>query len=382
MKILSLAQVDMSQTDARVVHLLDLAKAFRQIGVKTDVVVISPKPSVIKEKNLTVYVLPRWTNFWLIEGIVSSIIAWFILILKCRDTRYDKIYVRHHPNLALALRFLPVRKSIWLEINGFFSAEESYRKSSCMWLRRRAGKWLEKLVFNRASRLFCIDSRLAEKIRHTFSIPDKKTVVVANGVDIELYRPMDKIKCRRQLGLEENVVCIGFIGNFAGWQGVDTLIESLPPILKKHDKTIAVIVGDGEYFNDYIALAEKLNIKNKVLFPGKVHKDIAPEWINTFDIGVALMPPQRICSPLKVFAYMACGIPVLATEASFSQEVKNCTAGILVTYNNRDELIGALEKLSTDEKLRLELGHNGRKCAEKLFSWRIVAERILSFSSK
>lgn len=378
MKILSLAQIDMSQTDARVVHLFGIAKAFRQIGASVDVIVISSSPSNIVEKGLSVYVLPKCLTWWLIEGIICNIFAWFIILLK--GHLYDRIYIRHHSNLALAARFFPWRIPLWLEINSLFSDEELFHPR--FWgtpLRLWVGTFLERLAFKKASHLFCVTQELKDKIIKLYAVNHKKITVLSNGVDIEAYRPMNKIECRRQLGLEETALYIGFIGNFIGWSGIDTFLNAIPHIIKRYEKLKFIIVGAGEYFTKYVELSTNLGLKNNVIFPGQVHKDMAPVWINTFDIGISLTKPKgHGLSPIKNYCYMACGIPILGSDLPGFESIKQYNTGLLVPYNNLEIIQSALERLINDEKLRQEMGKNGRRCAEKLFSWQIIAKKIIT----
>jgi len=376
MKILSLAQIDMSQSDGRVTHLLDLAKAFRQNNVTTDVIVISSKPSVIQEEHLKIYVLPKILTFWLIEGIICNLLAWFIITLKAKH--YDRIYIRHHSNLALALKFAFTKKLLWIEVNGLFKDENIFRAKTIGWrFKNFMGIFLEKLSFKKANHIFCVTSQLKEKIINNYSIRAENISFVSNGVDLIKYCPMDKNKCRKQLGLNNDYIYIGFIGSFIGWAGIDTFLNILPKVMLKHEKMQAIIVGNGENFEEYNRLAENLGIKSKVIFPGQVHSNIAPIWINTFDIGVAFIKPKgHGLSPIKLYSYMACGIPIVASNLEGFEPVKEYNAGILVQKNI--EIQNALEKLITEENLRIEMGQNGRRCAEKLFSWEITAKKIIS----
>jgi len=380
MKILSLAQIDLSKSDGCVVRFVGLNKGFRHIGIDDDVVVISPNLPAIKDNNMTVYKLPHWLTPWFSEGIICNIVAWFIILTKCMREKYDMIYIKYHSNLALALRFAPVRIPIWMEVHSLFSNEESFhKKSRWAWLKRLLGKIAEKLALHRAKRIICIAPQLAQQINQRYAVSIKKMVVIPNGMDIEEYRPMDKALCRRQLKLPDDNVYIGFIGRFIGWAGIDTLISVLPAITKKYNNVYAIIVGDGEELDNYIAFAKKLGINGRVIFPGWVNTKLAPLWINAFDIGVALTHPKsQGFSSVKLLSYMACGIAVLATDIAEFEIVRQYHSGILVPDNDLSEVQLALEKLIDDKKLRIELGKNGRQCVEKLFSWQIIAKKIIS----
>lgn len=379
MKILSIAELDMSKTDACVVHVTDLAQAMRDNGHKVDIVVISTKSSVVRMEGLKVYVLPKWTHFWIFKGILCNLWSWLIIFNRLRHMKYDVLYVRYSPHIALVSRLMSKRLPVWLEINGIFSSEDDFLRKR-FWHIGRAGIgiWIEGFTYKHADRLVCVTPLIADYIVHRFNVLPEKIRVVPNGVDIETYSPMDKKACRRALGLDEDILYIGFIGNFAGWQGIDNIIEIMPSILKDYQNCYVMLVGDGEYLSEYKKMAEQLGIADKIVFPGRVHKDQAALWINSFDIGVVLKRPIASgYSPLKLYSYMACGIPVIATDTDGFEIVKQYAAGILVPSDNRQELRRALISLLSDAGLRIAYGLNGRRCAEDQFSWKKIAGEIL-----
>lgn len=378
MKILSLAQVDMSRTEAGVVHVMDLAKAMKDNNVDMDVIVISEGYSVLMKEWLKVYKIPDWMNFWMLKGVVCNLFALWILLKAYRE-HYDVIYVRYSPNIALALLMAKGKASLWLEVNGISRDEEEHLKRRFWHFGRiYVGRLLEWIAYKTADKCICVTPKIAEHLCENFHVPTEVVRVVPNGVDIETYKPMNKSYCRQKLGLEDGTVYLGFIGNFLAWQGIDTLLKELPPILEKWANVRALMIGDGERFEEYVKMAKDLGIADKVVLPGRVHKDIAPLWINSFDIGVVLKKPIISgYSPLKLYSYMACGICVLATDTTGFEPVQNYNAGILVPYGDSESLRKAIEMLVANEGLRIVCGANGRKCAEELFSWKATAKRIL-----
>lgn len=381
MNILSIAQVDMSATEAGVVHVLDIARAMRGLGEEVSVAAISEGPPIVKEDWLRVYTIPRWANFWLLKGIICNLIALWIIINAIRGG-CEAIYARHSFNFTIALRIVSVVKKripVWLEINGIARDEEEHIKRPFWHFGRiYAARLLERIAYKSASKYICVTPKIADYVCERYGMPRKFARVVPNGVDTAAYRPMDKGLCRKTLGLEPDAVYVGFIGNFLAWQGIDTFLEALPHVMKKFPRVRALVVGHGQYFEEYTELAKKLGIADKVRFPGYVHKDVAPLWINSFDIGLVLKKPITSgYSPLKLYSYMACGVAVVATDTEGFEPVLKYNAGILVPHADMQALVRAIEKLIADEGLIKECGKNGRVCAEENFSWEAAAKKIL-----
>ena len=81
-------------------------------------------------------------------------------------------------------------------------------------------------------------------------------------------------------------------------------------------------------------------------------------------------------SSLKLFEYMACGRPVVASRASGHEAVEESQCGILVDPSNTAEMAAAIISLLQDDELRKEMGKKGRYYIEENLNWVSVAKRV------
>jgi glycosyltransferase involved in cell wall biosynthesis len=130
---------------------------------------------------------------------------------------------------------------------------------------------------------------------------------------------------------------------------------------------------------EWMQQAEKLWINNMFIFTGSVPYEKVPLYINASDICVA---PFRIkrnmkigLSPLKVFEYLACEKPIVSSEILNLEFIEQQNLGILVKPEDPDELAKAIIKLLKDDKLREEMGKNGRKYVVKNHSWEAIGRK-------
>lgn len=137
----------------------------------------------------------------------------------------------------------------------------------------------------------------------------KKITVIKNGIESEHYRFSEEIRneVRRELGLEKNFV-IGHIGRFSPQKNHKFLLSIFSEICKKNPDSKLVLVGKGPLEDDVRVLADRLSIKEHIVFLG-ARSDV-PRLLQGMDafllpslyegLGIVLVEAQA--SGLKCFA--------------------------------------------------------------------------------
>jgi len=172
--------------------------------------------------------------------------------------------------------------------------------------------------------------------------------LITNGVDTDLFRPMDGSKTREDLGIKDDDPVIGFLGSIERWYALDDMIRALPEILRYCNRTKLLIVG-GSLFTDYRyeleQLARDLGVSDCVLFTGTKPYHELPRYIACMDIcTIPLSPPQwgEIALPNKFFEYSACGKPILMRPIP---DVARIGGPNLLVYRTQDEYIAQIKTL-------------------------------------
>jgi glycosyltransferase involved in cell wall biosynthesis len=193
---------------------------------------------------------------------------------------------------------------------------------------------------------------------------------------------MDRIACRRELGLDENYFYVGFVGSFGSWVGLDTLIEAIRMTKESgYGEIRGVLVGDGGTRGYLERLVKQHRLDKEVIFTGKKSYQEVVIFMNGFDVCLAPFKKERNLkiglSPLKLYEYLACGKPVIASRLQGITEVidhGNC--GFLFEPDDVEDLASRIIE-SFKEKDRLhEMGNNGRALVERSFSWEKIAEQV------
>ena len=150
---------------------------------------------------------------------------------------------------------------------------------------------------------------------------------------------------------------IGTIGRMVEKKGFDTLIKATAILKQKGLPLYLMIVGSGPLEKHLRDLAEKLQIKGLVEFPGPIINQDVPSWLRTLDLFV--LPCQKDHNgdmdgiPVVLMEAMLSGVPVVSTNISGIPElVINNLSGLLVPPQDPEALSLAMKRLLLDYELR------------------------------
>lgn len=299
-------------------------------------------------------------------------------VFLIQKRRPDIIWTRDGESmftLPLAKLF---RLPIIMEINNLFIDEWRMTTNGSgirKWSSYILGLLNEK-IYKYADHLIVVTHKIKEALESEYEINPKKITVIENGANTELFRPMNTKEARRKLNLNQadNYIC--FVGNLIQWQGAEYLIEASPLILEEYPNTFFLIVGDGPIRKSLTNLVEKLGVSDKFIFTGMVPYEKVPLYINSSDICVIPKKPIKT-SPLKLYEYMACKKPVIASDIEGVREILvESKSGICVPPESPHELAKATIGLLRDTKSMKSMGENGRRHIVENRSWEGVARKV------
>ena len=155
----------------------------------------------------------------------------------------------------------------------------------------------------------------------------------------------EKDKIKKELGIKEEKIILS-IGQFIHRKGYDILLESAKSI----DKTVGIYIIGGKATEEYLTLKEKYNLSNVYFVDFKVKKEIA-KYYSVADIFV--LPTREDIWGLVINEAMAYGLPVITTDKCIAglELIKDGENGYLVTAEDHEKLLEAINKLINDEQL-------------------------------
>jgi glycosyltransferase involved in cell wall biosynthesis len=173
---------------------------------------------------------------------------------------------------------------------------------------------------------------------------------------------------------------VGFVGGLRPWHGVQVLPTLLDHLTKQYQNLQMVIAGEGPLRGELERNIKELKLTQHVVFTGSLPHEKVAGLIRQFDVALAPYPPLDHAfyfSPLKIFEYMACGIPVVAADiGQIGEVIKNGETGLLYPPGELDALIAACKRLLADTDLRQKLGQAAAEEVRNKYTWDHNASRV------
>jgi starch synthase len=202
----------------------------------------------------------------------------------------------------------------------------------------------------------------------------RRVLEIEWGADVETFRPDASGEAPFQPDPDGRILCV-FAGAFRAWHGAVRLAEALARLQAAGDTRFGgVFIGDGP---EGAAVRQAASGVPGVQFTGRVPHARVAAGLAHAHIGVAPFDPERHAplrlgfywSPLKVFEYMAAGLPVVAPALPrLTRLVEHDREGLLYDPADPRGLDRAIAALA-DPEMRRRLGAAARARVVRDFSW-------------
>ena len=161
-------------------------------------------------------------------------------------------------------------------------------------------------VLGNADKVIFVSNALLNKAK-SLSYSGTNAVVIPNGIDPKIFKPLDKEKIKRELGLNKKVV--GYVGNLKYVKRADKFSEIFENIALKQEVEF-LVVGDGELRENVEKECRQKSLKVKFL--GRVPNDEVPYYMNAMD--VMILPSRNEGFGAVIIEAQACGVPVVGSS--------------------------------------------------------------------
>ncbi|CUA84073.1 Glycosyltransferase involved in cell wall bisynthesis [Gulbenkiania indica] len=211
-------------------------------------------------------------------------------------------------------------------------------------------------------------------VTSTPHIRDRFTPLNARVVDVCNYPILEELVRDTPWDARRNEVC--YLGGISRIRGIGPIISALP-----HTAT-------------------RLNLAGPWSEPGlRAQMERLPGWARVNDLGVldragvadvlsrskvglvTLFPTPNYVDalPIKLFEYMAAGMPVIASDFPLWREiVTDAGCGLLVNPEDAPAIAAAINRLLGDESMARQMGEAGRQAVLSRYSWSAEAQKLVA----
>lgn len=192
---------------------------------------------------------------------------------------------------------------------------------------------------NNADIITSTSNVMVKKVREFYD-KDKEIYVTPFGVDINRFHPIEVEK--------DDVFEFGIVKKIEPKYGIDILIKAYKKFcgIYPEAKTRLCIYGRGSALDEYKNLADSLGLNEKIQFKGFIQNELVPEVLSHMDVAVYSSSKNSESFGVAVVEAMACGIPVIASDASgFTEVMEDGKTGFLFPMKDIEALVNCMVKM-------------------------------------
>ena len=222
----------------------------------------------------------------------------------------------------------------------------------------RLSNVLKRVTSKRLAAHVAVGDAAAREVERLASLPRNSIETIYNGVPD-----------RGVLPRPDGAVCtLGSLARLDRIKGIDVLLRALAgvPNVRLH------VAGEGPDRDDLVALAESLDLADRVSFRPWTDDPQA----ELAEVDVFVLPSRNEGFPLSIVEAMLAGRSVIATDVGSVGEAVDADTGVVVAPDDVDALRAAIAALADDRGLRVRLGLAGRERALERFTADVMARRF------
>jgi glycosyltransferase involved in cell wall biosynthesis len=162
-----------------------------------------------------------------------------------------------------------------------------------------------------AAAVISVSSRMADEAL-ALGVPGKCLHVIANGVDLNLFSPLDKQECRTRLGFPTDGKILVTVAHLGPRKGHHEMIRALAGLPKDVKLVIVGGAAQGGTAANLMTVAKSCGIEDRLILPGPQPYERIPLYFAAADASI--LASYREGCPNAVLESLASGTPVVATD--------------------------------------------------------------------
>lgn len=380
MKLFYIAHARIPTEKAHGINMVQMCAAFATAGGDVTMVLPKRKNPIQKDvfdyygvkRNFSVKCVPSLD--WVSKGRIGFTLSWLSFAWK------TLCYMRAFKKTECVIVTRDELTGWMLSLFGYNVCYDmhGFPETSRFWWKRSMRSMNKLVVTNNWKK---------EQCEQIFGIDSEKILVAPNGFNPETFViEKEKGVLREELGLPKETPIALYAGHLYDWKGVDVMAVAA----KELPHVSFVFVGGKGSVRD--AFVEKYSaVQNIISIPHQQHTKI-PQYLAAADVLVlpntTASASKRLSifskydtSPIKMFEYMASGVPIVASDLPSMREILTNEHALLVEENNPSALAAGIHAtLENREAAEIRARHAQTVVQE--YTWDKRAARILTFCKK
>ena len=379
------AQLGQSANGGLNVYVREVAAALEATGLATDVFTrrLSPTgPTVERLGPLTrvVYLpagapdLDKYALLGEAEGFAAEIASWAIR----NRSRYDLIYSHYWLSGIAAIPLRSLLGAPWVHTSHTLAVTKNRHLAPGARPEPQLRVDAEGRIARSADRLVVSTGAEGQDLTDAYGVDPERIRVVAPGVDVVSFHPLDRGRSRQRLGYGGEDRLLLTVGRLERLKGVDIALRAVA-LLHRRDVRLLVLGEDSKDAAEsecgrLRALAAELGIAGQVDFLGSIPQAQLPAYYAAAD--ACLMPSYSESFGLVGLEAQACGCPVIAANVSgLASVIREGVTGHLIDGDDPAAYASRIAELLDDSAAAHQMGSRGTLLAQR-FSWELTAERL------
>lgn len=221
-----------------------------------------------------------------------------------------------------------------------------------------------RILYKRADKVIAPSQKAADfAFLHSVK---KRLTVIPNGMELEKYRKKlsesEKHLLRKSLGIDDSAKIMVSVSRQSKEKNIRELIAFLPSVLRKMPNVRLLLVGDGPCRDQLEKQAEKLKLKDNIIFTGRVPSEEVYRYYGIGDIFVSASKFE--VHSMSYLEALAQGLPLLcrADDALIGVLEHNYNGMI---YHSEKEFSDFACKMLDDDGMRKSMGQKSHEKSER-----------------
>ena len=216
---------------------------------------------------------------------------------------------------------------------------------------------------------------MKNEISNIWGLPDAKSRIIFNGVDIHKFDGIEKdMEFRRKYAMDNEKI-VFFVGRMVNEKGVQVIIDSMPKICQNYENVKFVFAGKGPLLDEFKGRAWATGYAHKTLFTGYISDEDLLKLYKCVDIAVF----PSLYEPFGIVALegMVADVPTVVSQSGGLGEIINHGYDGMKAYTGNANSLAdcVLELLHNENNITESIRANAMRKVHEMYNWDIIADQ-------